>query len=275
MLALALVSAGHTPAQAAMNLKQNAGLSWRMTTNIGSFSICVGEFQEIQVRILRVGAIGQFISGGRVAGLVEDSDVGELISGQDLIDVIGVPPQAEAIFYFQAKNPGQTTIEFVNIRTGDEGFYGGPTHASEPDPVKVEVTPCYEAYAGAGILNYTKKDICSLERPFKLEGFSAGTEFGVTANQQNKTQLYAFTPIDTQHGNFSLKDRMTVPQVGCTIYINGTYVLQFYDRAKTEGNIVMTGAGTMVCDNGNFSEHPNANPQIGFRALPQGVACSP
>lgn len=276
LLALALVSAGQTSAQTALTLQQTVPLSWRVITNTSSFSICVGEFQIIELKIMRIGAIGQFISGGAVYGDVGNLNVGELIEGNNTtVEVNGIPPAATAIFTFEAKKPGRTTIVFGAIRTGDEGFYGSQTTARNSDPVNVEVTPCYQAYAGAGILNYTKKDICSLERPFKLAGYTTGSEFGVSSNQKDKTQNYVFSPIDSTHGNFSLIDLMTVPRVGCTIYINGTYRLEFYNQAKTEGNIVMTGGGTMVCDNGTFVEAPNANPQIAFRALPQGVMCSP
>lgn len=272
------------PAQEELNIR---AIKYILRAFPGSKYLCVGQTYKM---LAFVDYTVEFSRGSQAPFTISSQPSGEVVEAFVRTPSVGkISPASQTTssvndyveFEFTALNVGQTIVRFVHTGSDNPLVYDeevGEIPLADYTDTKVIVTPCYEAYAGAGILNYTKKDICSLDRSFELAGFSLGTEFGVTANQQNKTQSYRFTPnlIDPGEGRFVLKDRMTVPQVGCTIYINGTYVLEFYAQSSmTEGNIVMTGAGTMVCDNGSFSEHPNANPQIAFRALPQGVACSP
>lgn len=271
LLALALGSPSQTPAaQAAFTLPQNVPLSWRVITYpTGTITLCTGEFELIRVKIMRIGATGQFISGGTVWGVSNDTNIADLLPSSGMRDIAGVPPAALGIFTVVGNKPGRTTIEFGAIRTGDEGFYGGATPAEDSPPIHVEVTDCYEATtSGLGAI-FTTKDICSLDEPFLLAAYTPNTN-----NITEETQVLFFMPYpqDSSHGSYAFVDNATAYGEGCILYSSGTYEVLFY--IPTAGDLIMKGSGTMVCRGGGTNV-PKTQFRVAFTAATDPFACAP
>jgi hypothetical protein len=154
----------------------------------------------------------------------------------------------------------------------------------------VEVVDCWEAYAtglwtGNTANNWTKKDICSLERPFLIEG--SGSSEGGFANVVNKSQAFFFWPFGEpfgvegvaglQDGRYIYVGLSTTTAFGlknsCTSVGGGSYEQFIYEtRTPIEGNLILYGSSTTYCEGGVFTT-PNEAIEVAFRALGAGQAC--
>jgi hypothetical protein len=186
-------------------------------------------------------------------------------------------------FYFTAKEKGTTTIEFKHTN----GVLGAPRAASLT--AQVEVDDCWEAYAtglwtGNTANNWTKKDICSLERPFVLDG--SGTAVGGMATGNMKSRAFFFWPFQpfAVAGLTALQDGRYVMvggnqltglgmEVNCTIVGSGSYqTFLFENRTPREGNFVLNGSSVTYCEGAEFPT-PQEVIEVAFRALGAGQTC--
>jgi hypothetical protein len=156
----------------------------------------------------------------------------------------------------------------------------------------VEVVECWEAYAtglwtGNKENNWTKKDICSLKRPFVLEG--SGVSEGGEARTENISQAFFFWPMEP----FSVEG-LSLPQEGRYIYAGLSTVTAFglqsscksvgYGSYTTddmlaplvggvvkEGNFVLNGQVDRYCE-GIPPVHLDKDViEVAFRALKLGA----
>jgi hypothetical protein len=155
----------------------------------------------------------------------------------------------------------------------------------------VEVVDCWEAYAtglwtGNKENNWTKKDICSLERPFVIEGNGISESIGV--RNVAKSHAFFFWPMGEpfgvagvaalQNGQYIYVGLNTVIsssglQSSCTSVGSGTYEQFIYDsRHPREGNIILWGSADVYCE-GSTHHINNEAIQVAFRALGAGLTC--
>ena len=190
------------------------------------------------------------------------------------------------VFTFSADEKGTTTIEFTHTERARRGV---PV-ASKTVVAKVEVTECWEAYAtglwtGNTGNNWTMKDICSLERPFVLEGNGAGEGGGATSVLNSKA--YFFWPMGAPFGVAGLSGLQNGRYIyvgertdtfgslisNCSLVGGGSYQQIIYEnRTPKEGNLVLNGSADLYCT--GYTTHIDREAiQVAFRALGAGHVC--
>lgn len=116
----------------------------------------------------------------------------------------------------------------------------------------------YVAYASGLATKFTKGDICSLEKPFVLEGNALPISSGLIAN---------FKPTDSTHGGYNFTNNIL--SGGCVDTSIGTYAVTLY--SPSEGDIIMTGGATRVCG-GVSTVIDSTEFRVAIRAA-TGIAC--
>jgi hypothetical protein len=246
--------------------------------------LCVGQTESISVHVVYVvtrrdpssllqqntpyWAPGEIVSAGARDSSIVDIDPPTGSSGASPLDY-DFALSHEMVFTITAKQVGSTVITFRHTRSLLMGLVPALQLAPSVD-VPVTVGLCYEAYSSGLGLEFTAKDICGLESPFRL---SAHSELGILTE---KSQVMRFTP-DPQdsthtHGQYAAIDGITVAAAGCTLYTSGSYDVTFYNESRTEGDIAMVGPSSMVCEGSTvFSDVTDFH--VAFRAIPSGGVC--
>jgi hypothetical protein len=190
------------------------------------------------------------------------------------------------VFTFTATEKGTTTIEFAHT---ERARIGVPL-ATHTAVANVEVTDCWEAYAtglwtGNVANNWTQKDICSLERPFLIEGNGASVGGGAIGDFDSKA--FFFWPMGQpfgvagvtalQNGSYIYVGEITINTPAgaehCTRLGSGTYEQIFYEsRVVREGNLILFGSSNLYCSFGS-THFDNEVIEVAFRALPEGEVC--
>ena len=190
------------------------------------------------------------------------------------------------VFTFSAEETGTTTIEFAHT---ERAFRGAPvsTHTAVAN---VEVTDCWEAYAtglwtGNAANNWTKKDICSLERPFVLDG--NGKAVVPMGQADFRSRAFFFWPFQNpfavagltalQDGRYVMVGGSTITgqgmEVHCTLIGSGSYQqFLFGNRTPREGNFILNGSSVNYCEGTTIAVAREVI-EVAFRALGAGQTC--
>jgi len=243
---------------------------------IASLTLCVGESEEIAVRILRTlsrpngNQTGLWVPGGRILGIIDDGSVAHFDPPESGRDVVG-QPIPEATFKVIADAPGQTQLEFVVHATGEERSVGANWPRSEAI-VRLEVNDCYEAHTSALAQIFTTKDMGGLNKYFLLAGYTPNQN-GLHADTQ--IMFFIPNPQDRLHGGFAWVDLVTAylgNQPGqCISFFSGNYDVLFYippnqpaPPGADVGDLLMFGQGDVFCG-GRFLFHIDYRQSAGFQ----------
>ena len=243
---------------------------------IASLTLCVGESEEIAVRVLRTLSrpnghqTGLWVSGGRVIGTIDNGNIVHFDPDEAGRDVVG-QPIPEALFKVVADAPGQTQLEFLVHNTGEERSVGANWPRSSVT-VQVEVNDCYEAHTSALAQIFTTKDMGGLNRYFLLSGYTPNSH-GLTTDTQ--IMFFIPSPRDRMHGGFAWVDLVTAymgnQQGECISFFGGHYDIVFYippnqpaPPGADVGDIMMFGQGDVFCG-GRFLFHINYQQSAGFQ----------
>jgi hypothetical protein len=272
LLVFLLGSPGGNPARVAQ--AASVSITYAAKTQ-ASLTLCVGESDEVAVRVLRVlrrpgREVGLWVPGGRVVGVSGNANVVHFEPSDAGRDVVG-QPIPEAVFKVVADTPGQTEIEFVIKNTGEEASVGSGWPQSAAT-VRVEVNDCYEAHTSALAAIFTTKDMGGLNKHFLLSGYTPNTH-GVTTDTQ--VMFFIPSPQDRLRGGFAWVDLATTIlgglQGSCIAYFSGRYEVVFYippnDPAPPGadvGDLMMYGQGDVFC-NGKFVLHLDYRQSAGFQ----------
>lgn len=240
-----------------------------------SLTLCVGESDEIAVRVLRVLArpgreVGLWVPGGRIFGGIGNGNIAHFEPSDAGRDVVG-QPVPEAVFKIVADAPGQTDIEFVIQDTGEEASAGSGWPQSDAT-VRLEVNDCYEAHTSALAKIFTDKDMGGLNKYFLLAGYTPN-ERGITTDTQ--VMFFMPNPQDRLHGSFAWVDLVSTflggLQGSCITYFSGRYDVVFYippnqpaPPGADVGDLMMYGQGDVFC-NGRFLFHLDYRSSAGFQ----------
>ena len=239
--------------------------------------LCVGDVEPITVVMMRRTTVNgrqydQLVTGGEIAGIVADKQVGEFEPADDEIRDVGGAPRPEATFPFRAKSPGSTRIEFFIARTGeelrvgdDEGFY------TDTDEIEVEVQNCFDAYTSGLATVFDEKDMDGLDEPFLLAGHKASS----TIAGSTQVMFFIPNPQNRTTGGYAFVDTawaVADPRARCTAYVSGHYDVVFYpdEEHVVEGDLLMKGSGVAVCTGSTVAIDYQNTPgfQIGFKPRP-------
>jgi hypothetical protein len=276
--------------------------------------LCVGEQKFIKVTVplivTRVDNLGAEHSapiynvGEGVVPTVDDRSIATILpngletttSGSVYFDPDNLAPLVRSNVYLFMETPINLIFEVTGNKKGTTQIHFEHTAAATRHgraltvDVQVNVVDCWEAYAtglwtGNKENNWTKKDICSLERPFVLEGNGAGEGGGATSVLNSKA--YFFWPMGEPFGVAGL----TALQDGSYVYVggrtdtfgslissctsvgSGSYQqFIFENRTPIEGNLILNGSIDTYCEGYAFHTNQEAI-QVAFRALGVGQVC--
>ncbi|MGZ5379851.1 MAG: hypothetical protein ACXWD8_18220 [Mycobacterium sp.] len=272
VLALVLGSWGAIPARVAQ--AASVSITYAAKTQ-ATLTLCVGESDEIAVRVLRAltrpgRAVGLWVPGGRVLGFIGNGNIVHFEPSDGGRDVVG-QPIPEAVFKVVADAPGQTEIEFVIHTTGEERSVGDGWPQADAT-VQVEVNDCYEAHTSALAKIFTDKDMGGLNKYFLLAGYTPN-ERGITTDTQ--VMFFMPNPQDRLRGGFAWVDLATTIlgglQGSCISYFSGRYEVVFYippnqpaPPGADVGDLMMYGQGDVFCS-GRFTVHLDYRSSAGFQ----------
>lgn len=272
VLALSASGSGAIPAGVAQGA--SVSITYAAKTQ-ATLKLCVGESDELAVRVLRVltrpgREVGIWVPGGRVVGFIGNGSVIHFEPSDGGRDVVG-QPIPEAVFKVVADAPGLTEIEFVIHKTGEERSVGANWPRAEAT-VQVEVNDCYEAHTSALAQIFTTKDMGGLNEYFLLAGYTPNTR-GITTDTQ--VMFFLPDPQDRLHGSFAWVDLVTTYMGNlagsCMSFFSGRYDVVFYippnqpaPPGADVGDLMMKGQGDVFCE-GKFLFHLDYRQAAGFQ----------
>lgn len=287
LLALALgglAQAAHA-APAGINAKFKYALhavpeeSTRAYGRKGTIALCPGELGYIKVFVVRyVDGDDAFIPGGRIYGLADDPGVVGITPSNETVAVAADYPGGLpfAVFTIVAgSEPGRKTrITFESTAVGDEELFPGRTLTAKPDSVEVEVDTCYEATQSALGTEWAVKDICSLKRPFVLEGTHTMSVGGATITTHTLALFFAPRRTSIFEGRYAfVNEQVTVVQ-GYTQrgieFGSGSYTLGLNIE---EGDLTLNDE-MVNCFSGDCFLQRVTGYRILLKPLPGGQACA-
>jgi hypothetical protein len=217
-----------------------------------------------------------YLGGGKVAGWSADESIAIVMEGQGVEQQVDFwsPPFAQ--FTFFGRKIGHTQITFRASLTGDEKRYPGIKLEAEEFVIDVEVIPCYEAVTGALGTVWPKRDVCSLTRPFLLEGKNPDIGYGVStgtnaiffwpSSKKIHTGWYVYVNAQYYPANF------TCIEVG-----KGKYDVIFHQTTKVLNpndpvvDLEMLGSSVLFCPDPIYT--PSIGYLISLKALNQPNIC--
>ncbi len=204
-----------------------------------------------------------YIGGGKVKGIVKDETIAGIRQGQGVEVQVNRRPPLVAYFDIKAKKIGKTEITFIATETGDEWRYPGKTLVADSITIPVEVSPCYEAVVGALGTVWPKSDVCSLARPFVLEGKNPDLGYGVSTG--TNAMFFWPSPADFHTGWYVYVNTQNYPaNFTCVEVGKGKYDVIFHQTSKILNpddpvvDLEMQGSSVMFCPD------PFYTPSIGY-----------
>ena len=182
---------------------------------------------------------------------------------------------AYATFQYIGIKPGNDTIRFFVISTGEEDSFGPLPNDDIPEIfLDVEVTPCYEAYAsgltsGNLVNEWSDKDICGIDQPFILA--ARGKAQGGGATMDIASNIMAFLPLSDSKGIYFTQEKAVIQGVGlrgvCDNFAVGDYEVK-WNSQDIDGNLILKGTITFC------GQQPVSVPDIwiAFRSLKPDTA---